>query len=283
MAYRLSQDPFLAMHAGQQVEMGGFRIIDYLLMNAATPGHALARMCRVFGLINTWIHWEISDLTDAKCLRLLGAMPTLPPPAVEFTWTVLVNRMRYLISADWSPQLIRFSYPEPSDSTPHKDYFRCEIEYGTAAEMVISQGDWDFPIADSDHQLFQIIDEHARLLMAQRVMPDDLVGRICATIARALDGGDFKLETIASYLNISGRTLRRRLDDVGVVYSDLVEQVREQLAMERLADKRLSLTEVALMLGFSEQSAFNRAFKRWKGVTPRAYRHQLLNQKLGKP
>lgn len=87
--------------------------------------------------------------------------------------------------------------------------------------------------------------------------------------------GDAALATVAAALHVSVRTLQRRLHACGQTWQQVLDRSREELARQYLADHGLSLTDIALLLGFSEQSAFTRAFKRWRGQTPAQVRKRL--------
>jgi AraC-like DNA-binding protein len=91
-------------------------------------------------------------------------------------------------------------------------------------------------------------------------------------ISQSLSQGIPTVSNIANYFGISGRTLQRRLSDRGYSFQSLVDESRRELAERLLKESEYPLAEVAFMTGFSEQSAFNRAFKRWAGQTPRSFR-----------
>jgi AraC-like DNA-binding protein len=116
------------------------------------------------------------------------------------------------------------------------------------------------------------MDEHARMLMDQKPRPDDIVGLTQNEIMRALHGGDPDRDVVAKRLGMSPRTLQRRLGERDTTYKDLLDTCRKGLAEEHLKRSELALCEIAYLLGFSDQSAFNRAFKRWTGARPREFR-----------
>ena len=116
------------------------------------------------------------------------------------------------------------------------------------------------------------MEQHAQLLMASRPMPDDLIGQVRQQIVRGLDSGKITREDVAKRLHMSVRTLQRRLDDNGIVFSDLVDEIRKEMAKSYLQAGELTLTEIGFLLGFAEQSSFTRAFKRWTGQTPLEFR-----------
>lgn len=96
--------------------------------------------------------------------------------------------------------------------------------------------------------------------------------RLRHLIAEALQNGVPELPALARSLGMSERSLRRRLDELGTSFRDVLDAVRKELALNHVKDRRLSLSEVAFLLGFSEPSTFHRAFKRWTGDTPAAFR-----------
>ena len=123
-----------------------------------------------------------------------------------------------------------------------------------------------------DSQLATFLRELATQALTRRGAPDDLLARVRAHIADQLPRAVPDLPAIARHLAVSERTLRRRLDDEGASYRALLDATRAELAASYVRDRRLPLSEVAFMLGFAEQSAFNRAYKRWTGTTPSAAR-----------
>ncbi|MDH5179020.1 MAG: AraC family transcriptional regulator [Gammaproteobacteria bacterium] len=272
-AFRLSGNPFLGMSTAQQVEIGDYKCIDYLTLNAATLGDSMENFCRYMILLNTWIGWEIDKQADRVILRMLPNAGVIPPHSYEFVFSIYIKRARQVTRDDWAPGRIRFPFPAPSDLQPHQDYFQCTVEYDApAGEIEIDTDSWNQTLPNSDLQLLKVMDEHARLLMSQRLLPDDFVGQVRQQIVRALHGGDAQRDTIAKQLNMSPRTLQRRLEENGIAFVELLDEVRTELARNKLQNSDLSLAEIGFLLGFSEQSSFNRAFKRWTGKTPKEYR-----------
>jgi AraC-like DNA-binding protein len=272
-AYKLSGDPFLAMHAGQQAEVGAYNCLDYIWVHSSTFGEAMSKFIHYFGLINTWIGWDTLESDDAVIARMSPKAGVMPPPTPELVWAIYTVRARLLLGEDWSPQSLSLPTPEPEDPKPHNSFFRCPIDYDApTTDFVIDRKSWDAELENADQQLARIMEQHAQLLMASRPLPDDLVGQVRQQIVRSLDGTKVTREDLAKGLHMSVRTLQRRLDENGIVFSDLVDEVRQELAKKHLNAGELTLTEIGFLLGFSEQSSFTRAFKRWTGKTPLEFR-----------
>ena len=116
---------------------------------------------------------------------------------------------------------------------------------------------------------------HLDAELSEIVHEDTLAVRAKDAIAQALSEGAPKMDRIARGLGLSARSFHRRLSEQGMSFQTLTEETRRELAEGLLRDERYSLAEIAFLTGFSEQSSFTRAFKRWTGLTPAGYRKDL--------
>lgn len=131
----------------------------------------------------------------------------------------------------------------------------------------------DRPVPAADPGLSRIVTAHAEQLLAASPRPqENIATRVRRQLAEGMAHGQVSLRHVARQLNLSERSLQRRLEDQGTCFADLMDEVRRELALRYIADQHLALGEVAYLLGFSEPSAFHRAFKRWTGMTPAAAR-----------
>jgi AraC-like DNA-binding protein len=157
----------------------------------------------------------------------------------------------------------------------HSRVFRCPVRFGCAANELVVENDFIerlVPLADA--RLYRILKQHVERILAELPGDDDWLSAVRNAIAAAMLEGDPKRMRVARRLAISTRTLERRLNEHGVVYRQLVDDTRRVFAMEYLNDRNQSLTEIAFLLGYSEVSAFHRAFRRWTGSTPSEYRER---------
>ena len=130
----------------------------------------------------------------------------------------------------------------------------------------------DTPCAKADPGLLAILDRHAAELLARIPSPNSLADRVRSILIRELRGGDPSASLVAARLKMSVRTLHRGLLTEGMRFGEIFDQLRHELAIRHLRDRRIALAEVAFLLGFSELSSFYRAFKRWTKTTPADYR-----------
>ncbi len=176
-------------------------------------------------------------------------------------------------SAPFRLKHVYFRHDGPGGSDVHEAFFGCPVSFGSDKDALLMSKE-QVLIANKvgDPGLSSFFDAHMDVEVAEFNDEASLDRRVRNEVSRALSQGVPKISDIASQLGMSGRTLQRRLSDDGASFQSVVDSARRELAERLLADTVYPLAEVAFLTGFSEQSAFNRAFKRWAGQTPRSYR-----------
>jgi AraC-like DNA-binding protein len=175
-----------------------------------------------------------------------------------------------------APTLVTFMHPaSPAEIGSYEAFFGCPVRFGDPATRV------RFPITylglhmpRRDPGLLALLDQQARALLAALPSPSGLDLAVQQLMVSLLPDGAVSLDKLARAMHQSSRSLQRHLAALGLTWQQLLDRTREQLARQYLEDRRLSLDEIALLLGYSEQSAFSRAFRRWTGLTPLAYQKQ---------
>ena len=131
---------------------------------------------------------------------------------------------------------------------------------------------WQLPLRRRDPILRHVLEEHANEVLNRLPVRTGLAFEVQRLLAARVAGGDPSLKSIGRDLGMSSRTLQRRLTDEGVSFQRLLDDTRKGTARRYLADSTLAIGEIAYLLGYSEAAAFHRAFKRWYGQTPDAFR-----------
>ena len=151
---------------------------------------------------------------------------------------------------------------------------RCPVEFVQATDnWVLPRSVMELRIVSQDSHLLQILEAHADDLLSERRSATGLRGVIENHLVSALASGRVQSAAVAKQLGLSDRSLRRHLAEEGTSFGEVLDGVRRHLAGRYLEDERVSLQQIAWLLGYSEIGAFNHAFKRWTGTSPGRARH----------
>lgn len=269
-------DDDLGLHLGQTVTPRHFGVMGYVLLACGTLGAALTRLHRYQRLV-----YDVSALH----LTASGSSVTLewgtehgrPGRLVdEAAITALVQFARDITDAHTAIEAVHFVNEPPRSLEPYRRYFGGEVLFEQDATRVrLPLALLARPLRQPDAALLGLLEQQAEQLLGQLPEAGDLEQAVRRAVAAAAREGDISLERVASALHTSPRTLHRRLESLNLGFRALRDDTRRRLAEQHLADPGMTLAEIALLLGYSEQSAFTRAFGRWTGNTPLQARRQL--------
>ena len=178
-----------------------------------------------------------------------------------------------------APLEVHFRHPAPPNIELHVEHFGCPVVFGSDKEgLLFDEKTLAVPNRLADQGLACFFEKHLDSELEQFVDEARLEWQVRGQISTRLSNGIPTISEVAESLGMSGRTLQRHLSDEGVSFRNLIDESRRQLAEKLLADEKYSMIDIAFLTGFSEQSAFNRAFKRWAGQTPRSFRLKSLGE-----
>ena len=278
-----SEWPSLGFHmrvcAGMRCEE--FGAVGLAIKSAPTLRHGFQRMHRYARLYNKTSAFAVEDKGHVYCWTHRRPEPQrlgnhLSNEAALATFLTLC---REAAGPELTPVRLQFAHQPIGDTTALVRHFGVEPVYGADMDgMQFALADVDRPNPAGDMGFWRFFSDHLEtLLPPAETAPDRLAEQVVDEVAGLLSGGVPQLAEVAGRLGIGSRTLQRRLSDAGTTYQDLVAEARRQLARKLLRQSDYSLSEIAFLTGFSEQSAFTRAFKRDEGLTPRAYRQGALS------
>jgi AraC-like DNA-binding protein len=268
-----SGDPGLGLHAALAVPFGAYRVIDFLAASAPTVGEGLERVARYFPLINSALSWEVIDGGASIRLALAAAQGGLPRPYAEYAVAVTILHCRRASGFDWPLVEVTFEFAAPESGEEHERAFGCPVRFGEPQNsFVLARATWDLPSQAASSELLRTLEEHADRMIARLRREGAISAQVAQLIVEELRGGDPTLQRVARRLAVSPRTLQRRLEGEGTSFADLLDRTRRHFAETYVKERNIALSEVAHLLGFSEQSAFTRAFQRWYGVPPKQFR-----------
>jgi AraC-like DNA-binding protein len=269
-AARRSGDDAFGLHAAEQLQVGSFDVIEYAARSSPTLGDALQRTARYLHLLTEVGEISFSVAGDVAYFlhHASGALRHIS----EMLLAAVVVRSRGLVEVEWSPLSVSFMHPQPADISEHQRIFRAPLQFGQPMDrLVIDRALLAAPLRTAEPELCALLDYCAEAMLAKRRPAQPLLSRVCQAIVEALPGGNTTIEAIAEKSGVSPRTLQRRLKEMGTSHQELLDQVRRDLAVHYLEVRHLAHSEIAFLLGFSDSSVFNRAFKRWTGTTPGRY------------
>jgi AraC-like DNA-binding protein len=170
----------------------------------------------------------------------------------------------------------RFSYSEPPEVSRLRQMFGDDIAFDAEVScLYLDRASLNYPLVPQDHSMRPDFGANFSHLFDESSPRDIFATSLHQSIANLLPKGELGIDAVAGRLNISRRTLQRRLSDRDTSFQQVLQQVRQQLSARYLTDSRLAITEIAYLLGYSDQTSFSTAFKSWHGQTPRDYRQSL--------
>src|SRR4030095_3625648 len=193
----------------------------------------------------------------------------------ECSLVVVLNTVRLMAGSLWAPLEVQFAHAAPADSSEHVRVFRAPVSFGCPTNaFVIEREFFDRPVPAADARLYPILRRYLDRVLKEMPREGGLLVTVRRAIGEAMRDGDPTLAPVAKKVATNPRTLQRQLKDHGVEFKRLGGDTRPPFSLNYLRDRKHTLTEIAFLLGYSEVSAFNRAFKRWTGSTPSDYRDQ---------
>lgn len=195
--------------------------------------------------------------------------------ANEAALAEIVGHARQTSAVEVIPRCVRFRHPPPSDVSEHERFFGCELLFDQPTDAVdYDPAILDLPLAKADPGISKFMIDHLDKEVAERAPGESIDRALRVLIRDALPDGPPSMDDVAKRVGMSRRTLARRMSELETTFQRFVDDTRHQVAATYLLETQHSLAEIAFLLGFSEQSAFQRAFKRWTGTTPREFRVQ---------
>lgn len=267
------QDPLLGLHLGQALQPTHLGALGYVLAACENLGAAMMRIQRYHRLVHDLNPVEHGVVDDQ--LELRWGIARGKPGALfdEAGITSIVQFGRSLCGQSLSLTAVDFVNPPPADDTAYTRYFGCPVRFGQPlTRLVIPLASLAAPLRQPDPTLLRLMEEQVDAAMSQLPDAGDLPDMVQRVIGHLAPHGIPELEQVARELRLSPRVFYRRLAEQGLSFRDLREAALRRLAELHLNDPRLTLADVGMLVGYSEQSAFCRAFKRWAGITPQQWR-----------
>ena len=255
-----------------------YGLVGYTMMSSPDLLTGLKRLIRYLCLVSDagTIAMEPGEAGRWVKLEAVGGTCPIPRQRYDYAVLTLLTVCRWMVGRSTNPLAACFTHPVPKSIAAYNDAFRSPLQFDARFNgLLISDRDLASKLPTASRELAEVHDRLASEAL-RKLIETDTANRARHAIARNLpDGGPLRSK-IAAECNMSDHTFQRRLADEGTSFSDLVEDTRRELAQHYLADARITIAEIAYMLGYSDQSTFFRASHRWFGEFPGEYRSRVL-------
>ena len=271
-------DPCIGLNFGKFWHPSYMHALGYAWMSSSTLRSALGRLQRFIHIVNRDLEIELTE--DGQGMRVEVFNTSEENPREQYWYadadmSNLITMCRANFGAKLNPLSVSFKHPAPPCAGEFYALFRCPVNFDAERNcMLLSSEDIDKRLPGSNPMMSQIHDQEIIRYLA-KLDKNDIIQKVKNAIIELLPDGRMSDHKVAEALYMSPRNLQRKLESEGTTFKTLLTEIRRDLALKYIQDTELTLTEISFMLGFSEMSAFSRAFKQWTGDSPRAQRQQL--------
>jgi AraC-like DNA-binding protein len=267
--------PGLGLRIAEGVGARHFGVAGYAALACSNLAEALQRMERYHACIYDVNPAQVAFREDCVVIEW-GVERGRPGAQVDETAiAALVQLARDMTGRYWPVRQVAFVNPPPSDVQPYRDFFGGEVIFQAPfTRVVFDMTFMALPLRKSDPALAELLDQQACQLLQHVSKVPTVVEAWRMTLVQLIREGKTSLAALAEAHHSSPRTLQRRLAEQGATFQQLLDDTRRHLAEAHLLDGQLDLAEVSLLLGYSEQSAFTRAFRAWTGLPPAQWRRR---------
>lgn len=279
--YEIDPTPALGVRLGQIIEPKDFGIVGYVLTACSTLGQALTR----YGRFQTLVLSELSTQVEVSSgvIRHRWNLHDVDTQlSAEYGVSMFIALYQSLIGKKVAPIKVGLPFETPENPVLYEELFGCPVEFNTECLMadVPASVMW-MTITSSDPYMRKIFDGQAEaMLKAEVKKPSESFEAFFESLQQhilmAMKDGDTSAKSVAKQMGYSTRSFYRILEEAGYSYRGVISGLRRRLAKKYLMDESLSYSDIAMLLGYSEQSAFTRAFKDWMGMTPGEFRKDQL-------
>ncbi len=252
-----------------------FGVVGFTALACGTLAEALQRLERHHRSVYDVNLAEVRAVPEGLAIEW-GVARGRPGALVDETAiAAFVQLARELTGRPLRPLAVDFVNRRPAELRPYEDFFGAPVRFGQpSTRVVLAATDLALPLRGADPALLALLDAQAEALLQEVAAVSGPLAVWRQALVGLIRAGRTQLPDLAHSLQMSPRGLQRRLAEQGIAFQALLSQTRRQLAEAYLRDADVELAEVALLLGYSEQSAFTRAFRQWTGQAPLQWRKQ---------
>jgi len=271
----LIDDPCFGLHGAKFWHPSHFNALGYAWLASETLREALIRAARYIHIIGEDRETGLEDTAEGLTVTLSHSLKL--PALMDLSLSILMSVCRLNYGEYLNPVKVNFIHSKPACAREYYSYFKAPVKFNADIDSLILPADAvDKRLPTGNPQLAKIHDQYIIRYLV-RLDENNIVQRVKGAIIDMLPSGGVSYEKVAQKLNMSTRSLQRKLQIDHTTFRSLLEEVRQEIAEHYVHDSTVSLMEIAFVLGYSEYSSFSRAYKRWTGMSPAEGRHEVSN------
>lgn len=278
-AARATGDPCFGLHFGERFNLKNIGPLTYVVLNSPTIAVADQHVARYLKLYNqaAKVFFTVDERRAYLQYVLQDLDVDVPRQENEYSMVIRLNTIRMMVGSQWAPLEVRFAHAAPEQTSEHLRIFGAPVLFGYSTNtFVIDRKFLERQVPAADERLYAILRRYLERILEEMPQEHEVLASVRRAVAESMREGHPNLSRVAKKMAMSPRTLQRQLKEQGMDFKKLVADTRRRFALSYLANRGNTLTEIAFLLGYSEVSAFNRAFKHWTGATPLSYRDQAV-------
>jgi len=274
VAAEATGDPCIGVLVGLSIRPTSFHALSFSWLASRTLLEALQRLCRYYRIIVTVpLALEVQETTDGYLLKVDYPDEHFPPSAIALDSFLasIIKLCRTASSQDFNPLCITLTRKDSGQAAQYSKAFGAPVIFASEMDaLYFDKASMETELPGNDTVLARVNDKLAEQYL-DALEPHRVESEVRRLLVGLLPTGNVDQEQVARLLNRSTSALRRQLRDEGANYREVLDETRRALAERYLRENKYSLCQITYLLGFSDQSNFSRAFKRWTGSTPRDY------------
>lgn len=278
-----TNDPLFGLHIGESLNLSAAGLISQITQTSPTVRKALEYCCEFANLGCRALPLQLEDQGEVFRLSFipdrlwLEQSKDVVKHTIDGTLAFTVREYHTLSRQAHHPKEIHLSLADPAQRAAYEKAFRCPVVFNQAeTSLFLPASQVNQPVVTSDYNLLRVLVAHAQEKLQSLEKEAGFSAQVKRTVLHLVMPGFPSIEQVAANLNLSVRSLQRKLKDENRTFKEIVESIRQEMAINYLQKPELSVGEVAYLLNYSDASAFVRSFKRWTGHTPQVYRDQVM-------
>lgn len=275
----LTGDSLLGLHRGQTRRSQRAGALAYVGLAAPTVKDLIINMARFSRVFSDATVFSLDDLDSKNTMAWNSLVPSWVKRRQfnEFATAGLITALRQWTGQAISPTLLTFKHARNSGLDEFEAFLGGPVQFGAVDNTITySDEDLECPLITADEDLLEVLQKHCEAVLSQKkARTSGLVFQLERSISQRLTAGNAKQDIVAADLGLSRRSLSRHLSQEGTSFNTVLDNLRASLSESYLSDKKLPLSEIAFLLGYSSLSGFNSAHRRWTGQSPGQARQNL--------